>query len=179
MFTVNLVNIALLNQTTLPLNLSNYYTQLVYQQDSNFNPIQWAFTFTSLQICILNMWRKEKWWPLWFFSICFPAVSLCSIDVRLRVQHSLSLIRRKPRWFFPTWPRSAQTWAHRYTHCLDLFLFTHAGIWVHFRSPLCRSQQLWRATSARTSMPMTLPPLATSAAACLQGSSLTLSPRIW
>ncbi|XP_056890700.1 uncharacterized protein LOC130526797 [Takifugu flavidus] len=38
-FTVNLVNIALLNQTTLPLNLSNYYTQLVYQQDSNFNPI--------------------------------------------------------------------------------------------------------------------------------------------
>lgn len=39
-FTVNLVNIALLNQTSLPLNLSNYYTQLVYQQDSNFNPIQ-------------------------------------------------------------------------------------------------------------------------------------------
>lgn len=38
-FTVNLVNIALLNQTTLSLNFSNYYTQLVYQQDSNFNPI--------------------------------------------------------------------------------------------------------------------------------------------
>lgn len=38
-FTVNLVNIALLNQTSLPLNLTNYYTQLVYQQDSNFNPM--------------------------------------------------------------------------------------------------------------------------------------------
>lgn len=38
-FTVNLVNIALLNQTNLSLNFSNYYTQLVYQQDSNFNPI--------------------------------------------------------------------------------------------------------------------------------------------
>lgn len=49
--------------------------------------------------------------------------------------------------------------------------FTHAGIWVHLHPPLYRSQQLWRATSARTSMPVPLPPLATSAADCLQGSS--------
>lgn len=49
--------------------------------------------------------------------------------------------------------------------------FTHLGIWLHSHSPLYRSQQLWRATSARTSMPMPLSPLATSAAVCLQGSS--------
>ncbi|XP_044043889.1 uncharacterized protein LOC122872151 [Siniperca chuatsi] len=38
-FTVNLLNIALLNHSALPLNLTNYYTELVYQQDSNFNPL--------------------------------------------------------------------------------------------------------------------------------------------
>lgn len=38
-----MVNIALLNQSTVPLNVSNHYTQLVYQQDSNFNPIQSVF----------------------------------------------------------------------------------------------------------------------------------------
>ncbi|KAM7419684.1 hypothetical protein PAMA_016664 [Pampus argenteus] len=38
-FTVNPLNIALLNHTDLPLNLTNYYTELVYQQDSNFNPL--------------------------------------------------------------------------------------------------------------------------------------------
>ncbi|KAM9857099.1 uncharacterized protein ACBR49_000773 isoform 2-T2 [Aulostomus maculatus] len=38
-FTVNLQNIELVNQTSLPLNLLSYYTQLVYQQDSNFNPL--------------------------------------------------------------------------------------------------------------------------------------------
>ncbi|XP_076003783.1 uncharacterized protein LOC142996666 isoform X2 [Genypterus blacodes] len=38
-FTVNLQNIALLNHTTLPVNLTNYYVELIYQQDSNFNPL--------------------------------------------------------------------------------------------------------------------------------------------
>ncbi|XP_078131792.1 uncharacterized protein LOC144534036 isoform X1 [Sander vitreus] len=38
-FTVNPLNIALLNYSGLPLNLTNYYTQLIYQQDSNFNPL--------------------------------------------------------------------------------------------------------------------------------------------
>ncbi|XP_045903462.1 uncharacterized protein LOC123969811 [Micropterus dolomieu] len=38
-FTVNPLNIALFNNPALPLNLTNYYTQLVYQQDSNFNPL--------------------------------------------------------------------------------------------------------------------------------------------
>ncbi|XP_027138442.1 uncharacterized protein LOC104926860 [Larimichthys crocea] len=38
-FTVNPLNIALLNHSALPLNLTNYYTELVYQQDSNFNPL--------------------------------------------------------------------------------------------------------------------------------------------
>ncbi|KAL6111018.1 mslnl [Pungitius sinensis] len=38
-FTVNPLNIALLNHTSIPLNLTNYYVQLVYQQDSNFNPL--------------------------------------------------------------------------------------------------------------------------------------------
>uniref|UniRef100_A0A3Q3L8M9 Mesothelin a n=2 Tax=Mastacembelus armatus TaxID=205130 RepID=A0A3Q3L8M9_9TELE len=37
-FTVNLLNIALLNQYALPVNLTNYYTELIYLQDSNFNP---------------------------------------------------------------------------------------------------------------------------------------------
>ncbi|XP_058496339.1 uncharacterized protein LOC131466838 isoform X2 [Solea solea] len=38
-FTVNPLNIALLNHSTLSLNLTNYYTELVYLQDSNFNPL--------------------------------------------------------------------------------------------------------------------------------------------
>ncbi|XP_044203497.1 uncharacterized protein LOC122979809 [Thunnus albacares] len=38
-FTVNPANIALLNHTILPRNLTDYYTELVYQQDSNFNPL--------------------------------------------------------------------------------------------------------------------------------------------
>ncbi|XP_045566777.1 uncharacterized protein isoform X4 [Salmo salar] len=38
-FTVNLVNIGLLNYTSLPQNLTDYYTSLVYLQDSNFNPL--------------------------------------------------------------------------------------------------------------------------------------------
>ncbi|XP_047434913.1 uncharacterized protein LOC125004395 [Mugil cephalus] len=38
-FTVNPLNIALLNHSALPVNLTNYYTQLVYQEDSNFNPL--------------------------------------------------------------------------------------------------------------------------------------------
>ncbi|XP_040892778.1 uncharacterized protein LOC121181061 isoform X2 [Toxotes jaculatrix] len=38
-FTVNPLNIALFNHSTLPLNLTNYYTQLIYLQDSNFNPL--------------------------------------------------------------------------------------------------------------------------------------------
>ncbi|XP_035856757.1 uncharacterized protein LOC118494963 [Sander lucioperca] len=38
-FTVNPLNIALLQQSGLPLNLTNYYTQLIYQQDSNFDPL--------------------------------------------------------------------------------------------------------------------------------------------
>ncbi|XP_041790221.1 uncharacterized protein LOC121604710 [Chelmon rostratus] len=38
-FTVNPLNIALLNHSALPLNLTDYYTELVYLQDSNFNPL--------------------------------------------------------------------------------------------------------------------------------------------
>ncbi|KAF1394729.1 hypothetical protein PFLUV_G00004170 [Perca fluviatilis] len=38
-FTVNPLNIALLQYSSLPLNLTNYYTQLIYQQDSNFDPL--------------------------------------------------------------------------------------------------------------------------------------------
>uniref|UniRef100_UPI0037E999B6 uncharacterized protein n=1 Tax=Semicossyphus pulcher TaxID=241346 RepID=UPI0037E999B6 len=38
-FTVNPQNIALFNQPGLPTNLTNYYTELLYQQDSNFNPL--------------------------------------------------------------------------------------------------------------------------------------------
>ncbi|PWA32548.1 hypothetical protein CCH79_00015043, partial [Gambusia affinis] len=38
-FTVNPLNIALLNHSVLPQNLTNYYTALIYQQDSNFNPL--------------------------------------------------------------------------------------------------------------------------------------------
>ncbi|XP_029015454.1 uncharacterized protein LOC114860771 [Betta splendens] len=38
-FTVNPLDLALLFQLTLPLNLTSYYTQLVYQEDSNFNPL--------------------------------------------------------------------------------------------------------------------------------------------
>ncbi|XP_072319753.1 uncharacterized protein [Eucyclogobius newberryi] len=38
-FTVNPENVALLNHSALPLNLTNYYTELVYLQDSNYNPL--------------------------------------------------------------------------------------------------------------------------------------------
>ncbi|KAA8595275.1 hypothetical protein FQN60_012410, partial [Etheostoma spectabile] len=38
-FTVNPLNLALFNYSGLPLNLTNYYTQLIYQQDSNFSPL--------------------------------------------------------------------------------------------------------------------------------------------
>ncbi|KAM3623866.1 uncharacterized protein V6R79_016463 [Siganus canaliculatus] len=38
-FTVNPLNIALLNHSVLPINLTDYYTALIYQQDSNFNPL--------------------------------------------------------------------------------------------------------------------------------------------
>lgn len=38
-FTVNLQNIALFNTSVLPANLTEYYTTLLYQQDSNFNPL--------------------------------------------------------------------------------------------------------------------------------------------
>ncbi|AWP05264.1 putative mesothelin [Scophthalmus maximus] len=38
-FTVNPLNIALLDHSALPLNLTNYYTELVYQQDGNFSPL--------------------------------------------------------------------------------------------------------------------------------------------
>ncbi|XP_029355460.1 uncharacterized protein mslnb [Echeneis naucrates] len=39
-FTVNPLNLALLNHSTLPINLTNYYTELVYEQDANFNPLR-------------------------------------------------------------------------------------------------------------------------------------------
>ncbi|MEQ2241585.1 hypothetical protein ILYODFUR_026844, partial [Ilyodon furcidens] len=38
-FTVNPLNIALLNHSVLPQNLTDYYTRLIYQQDTNFNPL--------------------------------------------------------------------------------------------------------------------------------------------
>ncbi|KAK1886019.1 Mesothelin-like protein [Dissostichus eleginoides] len=38
-FTVNPLNIALLNHSALPQNLTDYYTELVYLQDGNFNPL--------------------------------------------------------------------------------------------------------------------------------------------
>lgn len=38
-FTVNPENIALLSHSALPVNLTNYYTQLIYKQNSNFNPL--------------------------------------------------------------------------------------------------------------------------------------------
>ncbi|XP_051940160.1 uncharacterized protein LOC127613259 isoform X1 [Hippocampus zosterae] len=39
LFTVDQQNIAIFNQTVLPVNVVNYYTELLYKQDSNFNPI--------------------------------------------------------------------------------------------------------------------------------------------
>ncbi|KAK5926100.1 hypothetical protein CgunFtcFv8_021697 [Champsocephalus gunnari] len=39
-FTVNPLNIALLNHSALPQNLTDYYTELVYLQDGNFNPLR-------------------------------------------------------------------------------------------------------------------------------------------
>nr|XP_057946646.1 uncharacterized protein LOC131140343 isoform X1 [Doryrhamphus excisus] len=38
-FTVDLRNIAIFNQTVLPDNVTSYYTELLYTQDNNFNPI--------------------------------------------------------------------------------------------------------------------------------------------
>ncbi|XP_034043634.1 uncharacterized protein LOC117525813 [Thalassophryne amazonica] len=38
-FTVNPQNIALLNHSVLPRNLTDYYTELIYLQDSKFNPL--------------------------------------------------------------------------------------------------------------------------------------------
>ncbi|XP_023262765.1 uncharacterized protein LOC111655549 [Seriola lalandi dorsalis] len=44
-FTVNPLNLALFNHSSFPLNLTNYYTELVYQQDSNFNPLLLPLVF--------------------------------------------------------------------------------------------------------------------------------------
>ncbi|CAL8285764.1 unnamed protein product [Arctogadus glacialis] len=38
-FTVNVQNLALFNQSSLPVNLTAFLTELLYQQDSNFNPL--------------------------------------------------------------------------------------------------------------------------------------------
>ncbi|XP_061687085.1 uncharacterized protein LOC133506703 isoform X2 [Syngnathoides biaculeatus] len=38
-FTVDPQNIAIFNQTSLPADVNRYYTQLLYKQDSNFNPL--------------------------------------------------------------------------------------------------------------------------------------------
>ncbi|XP_029285570.1 mesothelin-like protein [Cottoperca gobio] len=38
-FTVNPLNMVFFNHSTFPLNLTNYYTELVYLQESNFNPL--------------------------------------------------------------------------------------------------------------------------------------------
>ncbi|XP_059180401.1 uncharacterized protein LOC131958981 [Centropristis striata] len=38
-FAVNPLNLALFNQSELPLNFTEYYTDLVYQEESNFNPL--------------------------------------------------------------------------------------------------------------------------------------------
>ncbi|XP_054636235.1 uncharacterized protein LOC129183238 isoform X2 [Dunckerocampus dactyliophorus] len=38
-FTVDLRNIAIFNQTITPVNVTSYYTELLYRQDNNFNPI--------------------------------------------------------------------------------------------------------------------------------------------
>ncbi|KAI3353425.1 hypothetical protein L3Q82_019952, partial [Scortum barcoo] len=48
-FTVNPLNIDLLRQSVLPLDLINYYTQLVYLQDSNFNPL----LLPLLSLCVV------------------------------------------------------------------------------------------------------------------------------
>lgn len=178
MFTVNSVNIALFNQTTLPLNLSNYYTQLVYQQDSNFNPIQWAFTHI-----LTNMYFKHVKEGKAMTSVVFLPLFPCSLPLQYRcVAPGPAFTQLNPQ-------ETMMVLYNLTTFCTDmdpqvhtlpgLVPFTHAGIWVYFHSPLCRSQQLWRATSARTSMPMPLSLLATNAAVCLQGSSWTWSPRIW
>ncbi|KAM8772694.1 uncharacterized protein AB9X84_011354 [Acanthopagrus schlegelii] len=44
-FTVNPLNIALFNHSVLPVNVTNYYTELIYQQDSNFNPLLLPLVF--------------------------------------------------------------------------------------------------------------------------------------
>ncbi|XP_068444753.1 uncharacterized protein [Clinocottus analis] len=44
-FAVNPLNLAVLNHTTLPANLTDYYTELVYQQDGNFNPLLLPLSF--------------------------------------------------------------------------------------------------------------------------------------
>ncbi|XP_061736319.1 uncharacterized protein LOC133538652 isoform X1 [Nerophis ophidion] len=38
-FTVDLRNIAIFNQTAVPVNVTSYYTELLYNQDNNFNPL--------------------------------------------------------------------------------------------------------------------------------------------
>uniref|UniRef100_A0A671TLL1 Mesothelin a n=2 Tax=Sparus aurata TaxID=8175 RepID=A0A671TLL1_SPAAU len=44
-FTVNPLNIALFNHSVLPANVTNYYTELIYQQDSNFSPLLLPLVF--------------------------------------------------------------------------------------------------------------------------------------
>ncbi|XP_031417801.2 uncharacterized protein LOC105895800 [Clupea harengus] len=39
-FTTNLANLLLFNQTAVPLNVTNFYVELLYQQNPNFSPVQ-------------------------------------------------------------------------------------------------------------------------------------------
>lgn len=89
-FTVNPLNIALLNHSVLPQNLTDYYTQLVYEQDINFNPLLW--------VChqLVTCYRDVVFFlsSLSYFVIC-SAVFHCCAGVLLLVWHSPSWLQRK------------------------------------------------------------------------------------
>ncbi len=87
-FTVNPLNIALLNHSVLPLNLTNYYTELLYQQDSNFNPLLWVWTYkmwftTDPSHVVTNAYMNDTklfGWKPTLLSLCrLPLLCRCVV----------------------------------------------------------------------------------------------------
>ncbi|KAL1005125.1 hypothetical protein UPYG_G00054870 [Umbra pygmaea] len=71
-FTVDQLNLALLNMAHWPQNLTNYYTSLVYQQDSNFNPL----------------FLPPEFWCV----VPGPAFSQLNVQQSIMVLHNLSML---------------------------------------------------------------------------------------
>lgn len=124
LFTVNPLNIAFLNHSDLPQDLINYYTQLVYQQDSNFNPLLWVKHAEtchphSLPIHVPDVVFLFPWVTA---VLIFFSGSLYCVVASLPVKHSLNWAQKKVWLLCIASPSSVQTWTHRYRSHINRFV---------------------------------------------------------